>query len=170
MLDVNTKKFAPLNDDQNDIHGPLDENASDGEDDTVKDTEVALTTSEICQTISVGTLKKSLIKRWTLVWDEIKVANDLHDIIPARIGNGNLANNPTPFQQYRSSATVIMPETKDQGVKKDQSAPPPQPKDAHEHQEHHHGKDFAKRAGHAITFGAGATIGSDAVNGIIKNL
>ncbi|KAF5970362.1 SH3 domain-containing protein [Fusarium coicis] len=55
-----------------------------------------------------------------------------------------------------------MPETKDQGEKKDQSAPPPQPKDAHEHEEHHHGKDFAKRAGHAITFGAGATIGSDA--------
>ncbi|KAF5586848.1 SH3 domain-containing protein [Fusarium pseudoanthophilum] len=63
-----------------------------------------------------------------------------------------------------------MPETKDKGEKKDQSAPPPQPKDAHEHEEHHHGKDFAKRAGHAITFGAGATIGSDAVNGIIKNL
>ncbi|KAG4268279.1 hypothetical protein FPRO06_11003 [Fusarium proliferatum] len=64
-----------------------------------------------------------------------------------------------------------MPETKDQGEKKEQSAPPPQPKEAHKHEEqHHHGKDFAKRAGHAITFGAGATIGSDAVNGIIKNL
>ncbi|RKK71235.1 hypothetical protein BFJ69_g11181 [Fusarium oxysporum] len=28
-----------------------------------------------------------------------------------------------------------MPETKGQGEKKDQSAPPPQPKEAHEHEE-----------------------------------
>jgi hypothetical protein len=35
-------------------------------------------------------------------------------------------------------------------------------------QEHHHGKDFAKKVGNAATFGAGATAGADAVNKVLN--
>lgn len=34
--------------------------------------------------------------------------------------------------------------------------------------DHHHAKDFARKFGNAVTFGAGATLGADAVNGVIN--
>lgn len=34
-------------------------------------------------------------------------------------------------------------------------------------QDHHHGKNFAKQVGSAVTFGAGVTAGADAINSVI---
>ena len=55
---------------------------------------------------------------------------------------------PAPQQQPQQAAPAPQ-----------QQAPPPQ--------EHHHTKDFAKKLGNAATFGAGATVGADLVNGLI---
>jgi len=46
----------------------------------------------------------------------------------------------------------------------------PRQPDQPQQKSEHHGKEFAKKVGNAVTFGAGATAGSDAVNAVIKNV
>ncbi|OBT67318.1 hypothetical protein VE03_02601 [Pseudogymnoascus sp. 23342-1-I1] len=48
-----------------------------------------------------------------------------------------------------------------------QPAPPAQPQQQPPHEDKHHGGNAAKRLGNAAVFGAGASVGSNAVNSII---
>ncbi|KFZ19207.1 hypothetical protein V502_03773 [Pseudogymnoascus sp. VKM F-4520 (FW-2644)] len=49
-----------------------------------------------------------------------------------------------------------------------QPAPPPQPQQQQPpHEDKHHGANAAKRLGNAAVFGAGASVGSNAINSII---
>ncbi|VUC26565.1 unnamed protein product [Clonostachys rosea] len=67
---------------------------------------------------------------------------------------------------------LMILQQKQEQQKKDQAPPPQEPGlgEHHKEMQHHHGKDAAKKVGNAIMFGAGATAGSDAVQGIVKNL
>ncbi|OBT78807.1 hypothetical protein VF21_02580 [Pseudogymnoascus sp. 05NY08] len=55
-----------------------------------------------------------------------------------------------------------------QGQQAQQPAPPPQPQQQEPpHEDKHHAGNVAKRLGNATVFGAGASVGSNIVNGII---